>query len=98
VLLAELLLRVAQMGLRLLGNDSTGRADLSLGRGQGLAGQLGDGSGHARNPPVGRSSTELLDPRGDPALVLTGLLQVLLKPLLVRRLLGQGNVRRKVGF
>jgi hypothetical protein len=63
MLFAELLLRVAQVGLRLRRDERSGRADLSLDRGHGLAGHLAD---RVRNAGDVRRrchlGSELLDP------------------------------------
>ena len=95
VLLAELVLRIAQMGLGLVADERASDAHLPLDRGDGLAGDLADGPGEVEQALAGRAA-ELLDLRGDAALVVAGLLQVRLETLLVGRLLGERDVRGQV--
>jgi hypothetical protein len=99
VLLAELLLRVPQMGLRLRRDERASRADLSLDRGHGLAGHLADRVRNTRDVRDRRHlRTELLDPRRHATLVVARLGEVLTQPLLVRHLLGERDVRGEVGL
>src|SRR5581483_6764346 len=99
VLLAQLFLGVTQMGLGLMRNDGPCGADLALDRGHGLAGCLPDHAGYARNVGAGgHLAAELLDARGDGALVLTRLGQVLAQALLVALLLGQRYVRCQISL
>jgi hypothetical protein len=99
MLLAELFLCVAQVGLRLGRHERPGGPNLSLDGGDGLAGHLADGVrdawdvGHRRH-----LGAELLDPRSDSALVITRLGEVLAQALLVGHLLGERDVRGEVGL
>src|SRR5205085_906563 len=77
VLLAKLLLSVTQVRLRLAGDGRTSRANLALHRSDSLACDLADGSRDSRDvEAAGCTATELLDPGGDRALVLTRLREV----------------------
>ena len=53
VLLAELILRVAQVGLGLLGDERSRHPDLALDGGDGLAGDLADGAGNGEQALAG---------------------------------------------
>ena len=95
MLLAELLLRVAQVRLGLVADRGASRSNLTLHGGHGLSGDLADRSRNTWDVRPG-APTERLDPRGDLALVVTGLLEVLLQALLVRLLLCQRDVRGEI--
>jgi hypothetical protein len=63
VLFAQFLLRVAQVCLGLVGDGGTRGAELSLDRGDRLAGDFADGARHAGDLWPGRCRTaEFLDP------------------------------------
>ena len=99
MLLAQFLLRVAQMGLGLVGYHGPSGADLALDRGNCLACRFSYRAGHAGQVwSFGGAAAELLDARGHLPLMGFGLAEVLLKPLLVGGLLGQRDVRREVGL
>src|SRR5829696_2270216 len=101
VLLAELLLGVAEVRLWLARDERSRRTDLTLDPGDGLAGCLADrlrnrslrGDGHGR-----RLAAQLSDPPSDRALVFAGLRPMLLEALLVRHLLGELDVCREIGL
>src|SRR3954447_5023225 len=101
VLLAELLLRIAEMRLRLTRDQCPCRPDLALDSGDRLAGRLPDDVRHGGLRGYGhgcRLAAQLLDPPRDRALVVAGLSQVPLEALLVRSLLGQLDVRGEIGL
>jgi hypothetical protein len=96
VLLAQLLLRVAQMRLGLVGDDRARGSDLALDGGDRLAGDFPKRARDARDVGRARRSAELLDPRGDLPLVVARLGQVLAQALLVGHFVGQRDMRGEV--
>jgi hypothetical protein len=92
VLLAELFLRVAHVGLRLLCDHRAGRADLPLDRRDSLTRDLTDSAGNAGYAGSARLASKLLDARCNAPFVVARLTQVLLKALLVRGLVGQRDM------
>jgi hypothetical protein len=103
VLLAQLLLGIAEVCLGLGGDQGARRADLALDARHRLAGGLADDVRDARQiGPGQRRAPQLLDSGADPALVVARLLEVTAQPLLVGLLLGQryvgGQIRLELGF
>src|SRR5581483_2592208 len=98
VLLAELLLRVAYVGLGLIGHRGTSRADLTLHGCNCFARDLARRARHAGNGHGACFATKLLDSRGYAALVVAGLAQMLLKTFLIGRFVGKRDVRGQIGL
>jgi hypothetical protein len=82
VFLAQLLLRVTQMRFGLLGNRRACRAGLTFDRRHGLARHFAHGA-RPRHARSAGAAAELFDARGNAALVVASLFQVLLQALLV---------------
>jgi hypothetical protein len=99
VLFAEFLLRIAHVGLGLVGHGGPGCADLTLHGGHRLTGDFAHRTGNAGDLRTGGCrAAELLDPSRHLSLVVFGLGQVLAQALLVRLLVGQRDVGREVSF
>src|ERR1700738_3637846 len=86
------------MRLGLLSDKRAGRAELALPRRDRLAGRFAGRARDTRDARRTRRASELLNPRGDLALVLAGLLQVLLQTLLVGRLPSERDMGGEVGL
>src|SRR6478672_6879994 len=89
------------MRLGLARDHCPGNSHLALDSGYGLAGGLADDARHGslRGYRHGRRlAAQLLDAPRDRALVVASFRQMLLEALLVRRLLGQLDVRSEIGL